>query len=48
MMRDEPVDEERKQPAADGIADDVWVDEEQEESWADVADAPINVDPSDD
>ena len=30
MMRDEPVDEEREQPAADEIPDGVWVDEGQE------------------
>ena len=48
MMRDEAVDEEREQPDADEIPDDVWVVEAQEDSWADVADAPINVDLSDD
>ena len=44
-MRDEPVDEEREQPDADELPDDVWDDEAQEESWDNVGDAPIDADP---
>lgn len=48
MMRDEPIDEEREQPDADEVPDDIWDGEAQEESWASVADAPIDADPLDD
>ena len=48
MMRNEPVDEEREQPDTDELPDDIWDDETQQESWANVADAPLDADPLDD